>query len=90
VLDEPHLVSTVRYAALNPVRARLVKRAQDWAWSSARAHLAGRDDGLVRVAPLAQRIGRFRELIEETIDHQRSRSCARRRAPGGRSDRRLS
>ena len=32
-----HLVPT-------PVRARLVAQAQDWAWSSARAHLAGQDD----------------------------------------------
>ncbi len=27
-------------------------RAADYPWSSARAHLAGRDDGLVKVAPL--------------------------------------
>jgi putative transposase len=31
------------------VRAR---RARDWRWSSARAHLAGEDDELVRVRPL--------------------------------------
>ena len=39
-----------RTVALNPVRARLVQRPQDWAWSSLRAHLDGRDDGLVTVA----------------------------------------
>ncbi len=43
-------------------------RAQDWAWSSARAHLAGRDDGLVRVAPLIERLGRFADLIEAETD----------------------
>jgi hypothetical protein len=33
--------------------------------SSARAHLAGRDDGLVEVAPLLSRCrGRFADLIE--------------------------
>jgi putative transposase len=37
---------------LNPVRAGLVARAEDWPWSSARAHLAGRDDALVHTAPL--------------------------------------
>lgn len=37
---------------LNPVRAGLVPDAADWRWSSARAHLSGRDDALVRVAPL--------------------------------------
>jgi putative transposase len=49
-LDEGHLMLAARYVALNPVRARLVQRPQDWAWSSLRAHLAGRDDGLVTVA----------------------------------------
>jgi putative transposase len=46
------------------VRARLVACAQDWAWSSARAHLAGRDVALVRVAPLLDRVGRFCDLID--------------------------
>src|SRR4051794_9336565 len=56
-LDDEHLVMAARYVALNPVRARLVAQAQDWAWSSTRAHLARRDDGLVRVAPLLDRVG---------------------------------
>jgi putative transposase len=62
-LDEAHLIAAARCVALNPVRARLVARAEDWAWSSARAHLAGRDDGLVRVAPLIERVGGFVDLI---------------------------
>lgn len=53
-MDEPHLFAAARYVELNPVRARLAARAEDWPWSSARAHLAGRDDGLVKVAPLLQ------------------------------------
>ncbi|MCG2642894.1 MULTISPECIES: transposase [Bradyrhizobium] len=46
VMDEQHLAAALRYVSLNPVRARLVQRAQDWRWSSTRAHLRGRDDGL--------------------------------------------
>ena len=34
-------LTAARYVALNPVRARLVKRAEDWRWSSVGAHLAG-------------------------------------------------
>jgi len=45
-MDEAHLAAALRYVSLNPVRARLVERAQDWKWSSTRAHLRGRDDGL--------------------------------------------
>jgi len=30
VIDKTHLLDAVRYVTLNPVRAGLVKRAQDW------------------------------------------------------------
>ena len=64
VMDEPHLMAAARYVSLNPVRAGLVRRARDWPWSSVRAHLKGRDDGLVTVAPLIERTaGRFADLI---------------------------
>jgi len=69
VIDEEHLMAAARYVAMNPVRARLVERAEDWPWSSVRAHLAGRDDGLVEVAPLLSRCGgRFAALIAEEAD----------------------
>jgi putative transposase len=29
-IDEEHLAAALRYVSLNPVRARLVERAQDW------------------------------------------------------------
>ena len=51
-MDETHLLAAARYVELNPVRARLAKRAQDYPWSSARAHLAGHDDKLVKAGPL--------------------------------------
>jgi putative transposase len=51
-MDEAYLLACARYVELNPVRARLVRRARDWRWSSARAHLEGRDDGLAIVRPL--------------------------------------
>jgi putative transposase len=47
VMDEVHLLAAVFYVSLNPVRAGLVVHAADWAWSSARAHLTGKDDELV-------------------------------------------
>src|SRR5215510_193324 len=63
VMDEDHLLPAVQHLALNPVRASLVAQAQDWPWSSVAAHLAGRDDALVRVAPLTRRTRRFSDLI---------------------------
>ena len=67
-MDEGHLMAAVRYVALNPVRARLAPRAVDWPWSSARAHLAGEDDGLVSVRPVLDRVERFADLIETDPD----------------------
>jgi REP-associated tyrosine transposase len=65
VMDEERLMAAARYVALNPVRARLAARAWDWRWSSVRAHLAGRDDGLATVAPLLERCNfRFGDLID--------------------------
>lgn len=38
-LDEQYLYTAVRYVERNPVRAGLVKRAVDYPWSSAKAHV---------------------------------------------------
>src|ERR1700733_5653652 len=37
VLDDTHLIRAIRYVSLNPVRAHLVARAEDWKWSSVRS-----------------------------------------------------
>jgi len=67
-MDEEHLMAAARYVALNPVRARVVSRAQDWPHSSVRAHLAGKGDGLVHVRPLLDRATRFADLLETDPD----------------------
>jgi putative transposase len=67
-MDEAHLIAAARYLALNPLRAGLVAAAADWPYSSLGAHLKQRDDALVAVAPLLQRIPRFVDLIEPGPD----------------------
>ena len=67
-MDEQHLFAALRYVALNPVRARLVQRAQDWPWSSTRALLAGQDDHVVTVAPALERVGDFQTFLGEDFD----------------------
>ncbi len=62
-MDDTYLIACARYVETNPVRARLVRQARDWRWSSARAHLSGRDDGLVSVAPLMKRIDDWRAFL---------------------------
>jgi putative transposase len=67
-MDEEHLAAAVRYVSLNPVRARLVERAQDWRWSSTRAHLRGKDDGLTELAPIRDRFPDFADLLESSSE----------------------
>ncbi|GKQ49612.1 transposase [Bradyrhizobium sp. Ce-3] len=62
-MDEPHLAAALRYVALNPVRARLVQRAQDWRWSSTRAHLSGKDDGVTVLRAVRERFPDFAGLL---------------------------
>ena len=67
-MDESHLISAVCYVSLNPVRARLVARPEDWPWSSVRAHINGADDGLVTVRAVLDRIPHFADLLSTTED----------------------
>jgi REP-associated tyrosine transposase len=46
-LDEPHFWSAIRYVECNPVRAGMVRWAEDYEWSSARAHCIGTIDSLL-------------------------------------------
>jgi putative transposase len=52
-MDEAHLLTAIRYVELNPVKARLAASAEEWPWSSARAHVSGRPDGLTDLPALA-------------------------------------
>jgi putative transposase len=65
VMDERHLIAAARSVELNPVRARLCVRPEDWTWSSARSHLAGADDELVSVRPLLELISDWARFIGE-------------------------
>ncbi|MEO0378464.1 MAG: transposase, partial [Cyanobacteria bacterium P01_A01_bin.17] len=71
----------------NPVRARLVDRADKWPWSSVRAHLDGTDDGLVSVKPVLDRCGPFDKFIDledtETDAHQAFRQAETTGRPVG-------
>ncbi len=66
-MDEDWLLACARYVALNPVRAGLVTRPEDWPWSSARAHLEGRSDGVVELAGLAERVGDWDEFLSLSL-----------------------
>ena len=43
VQKETHLLEVARYVVLNPVRARMVRRPEEWPWSSCRAQMGLED-----------------------------------------------
>jgi len=67
-MDEAHLMTAVRYVELNPVRAKLARRAEDWPWSSARAHVTGRGDGLTDLDGLAGVHRNWRAMLRHGLE----------------------
>ena len=66
-MDEGHLLATARYIELNPVRAKLVKKPEDYKWSSALAHLMGKNDILVNVAPLSILVNNWKDFLATDV-----------------------
>jgi putative transposase len=85
-MDETYLLACARYVELNPVRAKLARRARDWPWSSARAHLEGRDDGLVTVRPLLAQVPDWAAFLRGGLsdaEHEAIRAAERTGRPLG-------
>ena len=85
-LGEEHYWTALRYVEVNPRRAGLVEKLEEWDFSSARAHLTGVDDPLISlVAQIGRRtftIAGWREFLERTDAEKERESCAA--LPGSR------
>jgi len=65
VMDDEYMKNAIRYVERNPVRAGIVKRAEDYVWSSAAAHCDLRDDLLLSGdCPLTVEINNWREWLQ--------------------------
>jgi len=80
-MDERHTMAAVRYVERNPVRAGLTARPWDWLWSSAKAHMAGKSDGLVTVGPLLASIDDWADFLGLPEDDL---ECIRKHLRSGR------
>jgi putative transposase len=69
-MDEAHVYACLRYVELNPQRGRLVARPEQWAWSSARAHLGLAADGLIDLDAARARVDDWRAFLDEGLDEQ--------------------
>ena len=67
-MDDAHLLTAIRYVELNPVRAKLVARAEDWSWSSAKAHVTGKPDGLTDLKGTAGLHRNWRAMLRHGLE----------------------
>lgn len=82
-MDEPHLAAALRYVILNPVRARLCDRAEDWPWSSVHAQLGKvKTDTVTDTKAVRKRFPDFAGLIAEGEDEERSQALRRAETVG--------
>lgn len=70
VMDTRYTLAAARYIELNPVRAGLAASAGEYPWSSARAHLAGVDDVLVKASPLHAGIDDWSAFLALDVDEE--------------------
>lgn len=67
-LDEKHLFYSVRYIEQNPVKADIVPIAEDYIWSSAKAHVFGISDPILSPSDLLSGIEEWSSFLKEELD----------------------
>jgi len=70
LMDEKYLLTATRYIELNPVRAGLVSIPEEYPWSSAKAHMKGRNDDLVKVKPLLRMVDDWRRFLSGDVSDE--------------------
>jgi putative transposase len=66
-MSDTFVLSAMKAVDLAPVRAKLVKRAKDWPWSSARAHITGVADGLTNLGAIRGAGRNWRETLAKDL-----------------------
>ncbi|MGA2534114.1 MAG: transposase [Candidatus Aminicenantales bacterium] len=64
-LDDGYCYSVIRYIERNPVRARIVSKAEDYRWSSARSHIEKSVNRLLSPCPLEPTIGDWLDYLRQ-------------------------
>ena len=83
-MDNDHALSALRYVLLNPVRAKLCDKPEQWEWSSARAYLKGRDDGITETSDMRELCPDIKSLLANTPEQEMAEMLLRRAESVGR------
>jgi len=65
IVDEKYLYAAIRYVERNPVRARVVSRAEDYEWSSAKFRVTKKQNSLLSDFYLLQEIKNWSEYLRD-------------------------
>jgi putative transposase len=77
-MDEQHLLKAAQYIETMPVYAKLAPSPESYLWSSARAHVKGRDDKLLSAdKPLLHFTVDWNEFLKQMPDAPESKSIER-------------
>src|SRR5208337_5478343 len=82
MMDESYFIAAARYVELNPVRARIVSKPEEYQWSSVSAHLTGKDDLIVKVAPLLEMADNWKDILHSGAEDQRFQEIRRHECTG--------
>jgi putative transposase len=83
VMDETHTLCALRYVEMNPVRAGLCDRPEQWRWSSVHANLGDRPDGITDTKTTRKIVPDWRSYLD-VPDSARIRDQLRKRTRDGR------
>jgi putative transposase len=81
-LDENYLLAVARYIESNPIWAGLVEKPWEYPWSSVSAHLTAKDDLLVKVSPLLEMVGDWKELLSGKDEEREIKEIRRHERTG--------
>lgn len=85
VQDDRHLLTVLRYVEANALRAKKVKRAENWRWGSLAARVAGKSPVKLSAWPV-RRPPNWVELVNQPLDETQlatARQCIKRGSPYG-------
>jgi putative transposase len=83
-MDADHSLAALRYVLLNPMRAQLCKKPEQWGWSSAGAYLKGKADGLTDTADFTALCPDMKSLLAENAEKEMAEMLLRRAETIGR------
>jgi len=82
ILGEKYLHAAVRYVERNPVRARIVRKAEDYCWSSARARVYKQENRILDDFYLLEQISDWSAFLAEEDDSSELKDIRRHASVG--------